>query len=297
MKPLGAKKSRILTILALVLPIEILFFFITIFPFILQIYLSFTPWQPGFGDWWTSSIHGFKNYISLFTKDVRFLISIGRTVLMLIVAVSAEFVLGLILAHLFTKAFPAKKVLLPIFLLPMMLIPVVVGYDFFLMFQPGGPINGIISFITNSNFRFNWLADPDAAFFAVIITDIWHWTPFLFLLLYSGLLALPETPIKAAKVLGASNWQIFWRVKIPMLKRILLVAVVIRAMEFAKLFDELYVLTKGGPGFATETMSYYIYVSTTWYHKIGYTSAAAIIVLILTLIPVSLGFRRVLRLE
>ena len=86
-------------------------------------------------------------------------------------------------------------------------------------------------------------------------------------------------------------------VKIPMLKRILLVAVVIRAMEFAKLFDELYVLTKGGPGFATETMSYYIYVLTTWYHKIGYTSAAAIIILILTLIPVSLGFRRVLKLE
>ncbi|MFQ5761916.1 MAG: carbohydrate ABC transporter permease [Candidatus Bathyarchaeia archaeon] len=281
--------------LVLIAPIEILLFLIIMFPFALEIYLSTTPWQPMLGEWWESPFIAYKNYVTLLGKDIRFLMSLARTAMLVGLGVSIEVMLGLGLATLFTRRFAGKKMMFSIMLIPMMIIPVVVGYDFYMLFLRFGPINEVISWITGTVFEFDWLADPRGAFVALLVTDVWHWTPLMFLILYSGLVALPENPVKAAKVLGASAWQIFWKIKFPMLRNLLLLALVIRTMEMMKFFDEIFVMTGGGPGFATETLSMFTYDQAILSMKLGYSAGAAIIILLISVALITFAVWPVLK--
>ncbi len=283
-------------ILILVGPIHALLFSLLLFPFLLEIFVALSSWTPYGGEWWQAEFNYGINFQKLIV-DLRFLLSIGRTALITGIAVGAEFIFGLILALTFTRRFKGKKVLVSLFLVPMFIMPIIVGYDFWMLLQPSGPINHAISVITGTEFSVKWLARPNLAVFSIIITDIWHWTPFMFLILMSGLLAVPENPVHAAKVLGASTWQIFKDIKLPMIKNIILIAVVIRAMEVMKLFDEIYIMTGGGPGFATETISLYTYTMGLVNARFGFASAAAIIILLMTLIIISKIVRPVLRVE
>jgi len=282
-------------ILSLMGPIFALMSFILLVPFALEIYLSTTPWQPIIGDWWAAPFIGADNYVTLLTKDFRFLMSLARTALLVTVAISIEFWLGLSFALLISQKIRGRKIFFSILLLPMMIMPIIVGYDMYMLFQAVGPVNYLLSLVSGQNIQWAWLGDDTLAFITLVITDVWHWTPFIFLVLLSGLMALPQNPINAAKVLGASNWQIFWHIKFTMLRKIVLIAVVIRGMELMKFFDELYILTGGGPGFATETLSMFTYLSAIQYSKIGYSSAAAIIILIIAVTLITYAVRPVLR--
>lgn len=279
----------------LVGPFFILFFLIVLFPFLLEMYLSYTPWHPRAGDWWTASFIGAQNYYKLFTKDTRFLLSLARTAFFVGVVVGIEFGIGLLLAVMFTKEFYGKRVAFSLLLLPMMMMPIIVGYDFYMIFQPNGPINHALSIVSGKSITINWLNEPALAWVALIITDVWHWTPFMFLILLSGLVSLPPNIIDAAKVLGGTRWRIFKDIQLPMLKNIIIIAIVIRAMEAMKLFDEIYIMTGGGPGTATETLSIYTYIFGAVNVRIGYTSAAAIIILMLTVIVIGYAIRPVIR--
>ncbi|MBE0582667.1 MAG: sugar ABC transporter permease, partial [Desulfofustis sp.] len=156
------------------------------------------------------------------------------------------------------------------------------------LFQSNGPINQIIALLAGSEMTVEWFRSAPFAVTAVIITEVWHWTPLFFLILLSGLNAIPENPIRAAVILGASPRQVFWRVVLPMLKPVITVAFVIRSMEIIKLFDEVYMLTRGGPGSATETISLYIYKLAFNDFQLAYGAAAAFIVLLGSLLLVHL---------
>ena len=283
-------------ILILVGPIHALLFSLLLFPFLLEIFVALSAWTPYGGEWYRADFNYGVHFQKLAT-DLRFLTSIGRTVLITVIAVTLEFTCGLILALTFTRRFKGKRVLVSLFLIPMFIMPIIVGYDFWMLLQPSGPINHALSVVTGLDITTKWLAHSDLAVFSIILTDVWHWTPFMFLILMSGLLAVPENPVHAAKVLGASTWQIFKDIKLPMLKNIILIAVVIRALEVMKLFDEIYIMTGGGPGFATETISLYIYTMGLVNARFGYGTAAAIIILLLTLIIISKIVRPVMRRE
>jgi multiple sugar transport system permease protein len=247
--------------LLMTLPAQLLLVFIFTFPALMQIYISLTWWTPGDGTIWIyayESFVWFDNYVELITSE-RLWEPIGRTMLILIVVVPVEFVIGFGLAVLFVDSFPGKRVFYSILLTPMMVVPAVAGYMFFMLFQSNGPINQILSLLTGTDVELVWLGDTTLAMIAVMIADIWQWTPLMFLILLAGILGVPEDQLKAATLLGANWGQKFWRIVLPRMRTVIIIAIVIRAVEAFKLFDVMYVMTKGGPGVATETISIYIY--------------------------------------
>jgi multiple sugar transport system permease protein len=265
----------------LTLPAQILVLFIAVFPLLMQLYISLTDWTPLDGTgWWTAwkTWNRLANYSDLAT-DARFWSALWRTAVVMLVCVPVEFLLGLALATLFTDDFPGKRVFYSILLMPMMVVPAVAGYMFYLFFQSGGPVNGILSALTGHTIAIAWLSDPKLALAAVMITDIWQWTPLMFLILLAGLVGVPGDQIKAATLLGANAWQRFLTIVLPKMKTIIIIALAIRVIENFKIFDTLYIMTGGGPGVATETISVYIYKVTTQDLLWSYVAAIALAIL------------------
>ncbi|TJV60852.1 MAG: sugar ABC transporter permease, partial [Mesorhizobium sp.] len=210
----------------LTLPAQILVLFIAVFPLLMQLYISLTDWSPlsGLG-WWSawSLWNNFANYTDL-AADARFWSALKRTAIVMIVCVPAEFLLGLALATLFADEFPGKRIFYSILLMPMMVVPAVAGYMFFMLFQSGGPVNDILSALSGFPVTIAWLSDPTLALIAVMLADIWQWTPLMFLILLAGLVGVPEDQIKAATLLGANPWQRFVTIVLPKMKTIIIIA-------------------------------------------------------------------------
>lgn len=268
--------------LRLTLPAQVLVLFISLFPLLMQLYISLTDWSPLSGAAWPRAWefwNSFANYIDLIGDD-RLWSALGRTALVMAVCVPLEFGLGLALATLFVDDFPGKRVAYSILIMPMMVVPAVAGYMFFMLFQSGGPVNDILSWFTSEPVTIAWLSDPTLAMVAVMAADIWQWTPLMFLILLAGLVGVPEDQLKAATLLGASPVQRFLTIVIPRMKVIIIIALAIRCIEAFKIFDTLYIMTGGGPGVATETISVYIYKITTQDLIWGYVAAIALAILI-----------------
>lgn len=262
---------------ALVTPGQLLLAFLVAFPAVVAIYISFTNWTPTTGREWYSAWRfwtWFSNYGSALSAG-GFWHSILRTLLIVVLALAVEFALGFSLALLFVRNFRGRSLLTVVFLLPMMVVPAVAGFIFYMLFQTDGPINAMFGT------HVGWLSDPSIAPYSIVIVDIWQWTPLMFLIFLSGLVALPEDQLNAARILGASWWQQLRRLVLPMMKPIILIALIIRAMEAFKIFDAPWLMAQGGPGDATTTISVYLYrqvaVATRW----SYASAASIVVLII----------------
>lgn len=272
----------------LTLPGQIISVVVLVLPLLVAFYMSFTDWTPTRGSLLKATFVGLDNYKELLVYDQRFLEAVGRTLLLGVVCLSLEFLLGLGLAVLFLREFRGKKVLFSAFLTPMMVLPVVVGYTFWMLFQSNGPINQVLMWISGQDTAIEWFRNSWFALTAVVVTEVWHWTPLFFLILLSGLNAVPENPVRAAVILGASPRQVFWRVVLPMLKPVIMVAFVIRAMEVIKLFDEVFLLTRGGPSTSTETISLYIYKLAFADFQLAYGAAAAFLVLLGTLVLIHL---------
>lgn len=278
----------------LTLPAQILVLFISAFPLLMQLYISVTDWSPlsGIG-WWNAweMWNSFANYTDL-AGDTRFWSALQRTAIVMLVCVPAEFLLGLALATLFADDFPGKRIFYSILLMPMMVVPAVAGYMFFMLFQSGGPVNDILSRIIGTPVTIAWLSDPNLALIAVMIADIWQWTPLMFLILLAGVVGVPEDQMKAATLLGANAWQRFTTIVLPKMKTIIIIALAIRVIENFKIFDTLYIMTGGGPGVATETISVYIYKVTTQDLIWGYVAAIALAILIVLSIVAVYAMKR-----
>ena len=272
----------------LILPGQIVSLFVLVVPLLVAFYMSFTDWTPTRGSLLQATIVGLDNYKELLVYDTRFVEAVIRTVLISVVCLSLEFVFGLALAVLFMREFRGKAMLFSAFLTPMMILPVVVGYTFWMMFQSNGPINQVLMLAFGTDVGPQWFRSAPLAILAVVITEVWHWTPLFFLILLSGLNAIPENPVRAAVILGATPRQVFWRIVLPMLKPVIIVAFVIRSMEIIKLFDEVFMLTRGGPGTSTETISLYIYKLAFADFQLAYGAAAAFLVLLGTLVLIHL---------
>jgi multiple sugar transport system permease protein len=267
--------------LILVAPLQLLLWFLLIIPTLIVLYLSLVNWQPIMGvDWWQAPWAWFGNYARVLS-DTRFWEALLRTAGVVMAAVALELLLGLGLALLFVQDFPGKRFLTSVVLYPMMLPWVVVGLVFYLMFLERGPVNYALELLFGPGATFDWLGSPAAALGVVILADVWQWTPFMFLILYSGLGALPREPREAGMTLGASNWQIFRHISLPLLRPIITVAAVIRALEAFKIFDLVFIITRGGPGTATESVSLYIYLLSAVYGQLSYAAAMAVLILVL----------------
>jgi multiple sugar transport system permease protein len=274
-------------------PGQLVMLFIVLFPAGLAIYLGFTEWTPTTGtDVWGAYQywHWFDGYWEVL-RDGTFWSAMWRTVLFTVVSVGVEFLIGFGLAMLFLKEFRGRGVLTLFFLLPMMVVPAVSGFVFFMLFQVDGPLNEGLTWLLGREVTILWLENPSLALWSAMIVDIWQWTPLMFLILLSGLVALPEDQMNQARILGASGWHQFRYLILPMMKPIILIALIIRSIEVFKVFDAPYLLTQGGPGDSSTTISVWLYREVIINSRWGFACAAAIIVLILVTIAGAFAVR------
>ena len=226
---------------------------------------------------------GLDNFRRVFTdRQVRE--AVEMTGIFVAVAVTAEILLGLVLAFLFNREIYARGVLRAIIMLPIFATPVAVGYLFFTIFyEEGGPLGWTgIPFLSN----------PTWALISIIIVDIWQWTPFCFLVFLAALQGVPDELYEAARIDGASNLDMLLRVLLPLLQPTILIVLLLRLAEALKLFDVPFALTGGGPGIATQSYSFLAFRVGLRYFDLGYASAMAYVLLIVVMIIVTLFFRR-----
>lgn len=265
----------------LVLPAQLTMLAVVLVPTLIVIWLALTDWQPTQAiPWWDAQIVWLWNFYDLW-YDERFINAVARTVFVVAVSIAVELGLALGLALLFVEDWWWKRFAVSIIVLPMMIIPVDAANAFFMLFNDRGPINHVISLLIGGPFVFSWLSDPTWAILPIMLCEIWQWTPLMFLMVLTGLLGLPQNQIRAAVALGASPARIFRRIMLPLLLPVIGIAVLIRSIETFKIFDAVYILTRGQPGGATETISMYMYNGAFVYFRMGYIAAAALIVLVL----------------
>lgn len=275
--------SKIPYNIKLVLPAQLTIMAVVVVPTLILVWLSLTDWQPTQNvPWFKATFYWFWNFYDLW-YDERFINSVVRTIFVVTVCVAIELVLALGLALLFLEEWPWRKVAVSIIILPMMIIPVDAANAFFMLFNERGPINHLVSLVTGESFEFSWLSHPTWAMVPIMLAEIWQWTPLMFLLVLTGLMNLPQNQVRAAIGLGAGPVRIFFRVMLPLLVPVISIALVIRAIETFKIFDPVYILTRGQPGGATETISMYMYNGAFVYFRMGYIAAAALLVLVVVI--------------
>jgi len=242
----------------------------------------------------TGSGYGLDNYFRL-ARDRFFLVSLGQTLLYTTLALAVEFPLGLTLALLVDREFRGRRLLRSILLIPMLLPPVVVAVIWRLILNAEfGVLNGALRSLGLDTSGLTWFGSEKSAMLSVVLVDVWEWTPFLFLLLLAGLQGLPVEPFEAARIDGASPSQVFLRLTLPMLRPVIAVAVLLRGMDLLRVFDQIFILTQGGPGFATETVTLYIYRTAFRYWNFGYAAAMSFVLLAATTV-IARAFLRLLR--
>lgn len=263
---------------------------LTIYPLLFSLFLSFHKWsltKPG--PW---RFVGLKNYLSII-QNPEFWRIILNTFIFTFSAVTLQFGAGLGLALLFSREIKGESVLRSLLVLPMMVPPILVGLLWLFMYKKDfGIINNMLKLLRIE--PITWLSKPLTAMPAVIIADTWQWTPFMFLLLLAGLRSLPQEIYESSQIDGASFWQTFRYVTLPLLKPVISIAIIIRFMDAFRVFDKIFQLTGGGPGVSTETISLYIYRNGFRYFNMGYASALSYFALII-IIAFSMIYIRVLR--
>jgi multiple sugar transport system permease protein len=225
---------------------------------------------------------GLKNYIDLFNNS-DFINSLRVTFLFVVSAIAIEFTLGMSLALLLNRNLHGKGIIRSMILLPMMCTNVVIGLTWRLLFNyEFGIINFYLSQLHLTPVE--WLSVPSLAMVSVIIVDVWNTTSFVALMLLAGLQSLPDEPFEAARIDGATSWQTFAFITLPLLRQSILVALLWRLIDTFRIFDVIYLLTAGGPAHATETVSIYVYNYGFKSFNLGYASAASYIMIFIMLI-------------
>ena len=257
---------------------------ILIFPIIFTIRLSLSGWNS-----YTPEMNfiGITNYIRLFTDDPRFWESFFRLSFLSVSTVILQYIIGFALALMVWREIKFKRFFRVIFLIPMMTTPVIMTVIWRTFFHESlGPVNDILGNIGIGPIL--WLSDPVIAKFTVIIVEVWQWTPFMFLLLLAGLLSLPKEPFLAAAIDGASPLRKFVYVTFPLMAPISIGAIIIRLIEASKIMDTVFVLTSGGPGTATETSSFYIYIKGLREFQMGYAATLSFTYLVIMIISLTI---------
>lgn len=262
-----------------------------VLPLINLLYTSFhdVTWSGGQA---TFTSVGFAHYASL-PSDPLLRAGLGNTLIFALFAVAGQMVLGFALALLCSRVTRGRVFYRALFILPILVPGIVIGAIWKLMLNfDFGLINQMVELLGFE--ARNWLGDKETALASIIVVDIWHWTPFCFLLLLAGLESLPQDPYEAAKIDGASWWQELRFITLPLMAPALLVTFAFRLVIAFKVFDEVYLLTAGGPGTATEVLSFTLYQRFFREDRAGYGGAMAIAIMFICalLLVVALSVRR-----
>ena len=232
---------------------------------------------------------GLENYVTAFSDPV-FIRALTNTVVYSIEVVILQVVVALILALLIRNYFPGIGVFRSAYFLPVMTSLVVVSTVWKIMYHTdNGLINSIVRSFSLAPIP--WLTSPDVALLSMVIVGVWKEVGFSMLVLLGGLQGIPQDLYEAGAIDGATGWNAFWKITLPLLRRAMLFVVVLATINAFKLFVPIYVMTEGGPADSTQSLVYYIYRSAFSYYKVGYASALSFILLIMVVILAAIQFR------
>ncbi|CUI73292.1 carbohydrate ABC transporter permease [Cognatishimia activa] len=267
-------------------PAAVVLVFALLYPIGYMVYASFLDWSPSqrIGQ---ADFIGLRNYANLLT-DAAFLESFWVTIKFAAVVVTLEMVIGVGLALLLDRNIRGMSLLRTIFILPMMIAPIVVGLMWRYMYHPTvGIFNRTIK---NLGFETGipWLSDSTWSFIAVVIADVWQWTPFIFILALAAMQSLPRSALEAAEIDGATEWQKVIMIKIPLMMPVLIVTLLLRLIDAFKVLEVIMVLTNGGPGLSTEIVALRIFRTAQEFQELG-EAAAMSNLLLLMLMALTIG--------
>lgn len=236
---------------------------------------------------------GLQNYAYL-VKDKRMWLALGHTMIFLVIALPIELLLGLAMAQLFLEKLPGRQVFIALLVLPVVISPIVAGATWSLMFDNRfGPINQIIGWLMGKEVALLWTFNPHLVYPAILVAEIWQWTPFMFLLLLAALANVDKSQLEAAAIDGAGYWRTFRKIVLPSIWPVMAIALLIRALDLFRLFDVVWALTQGGPGTMTETISMFTYVQGFRQFETSYTAAVALLIIVLLSVALIWALRRV----
>lgn len=272
----------------LVLPALLTMCAVLVYPLAYSLWISFFDWN-------ITSVGrpflGLRNYVEALTNASSQFIFV-QNIAFTVICIALEFAIGMALALLLARQFAGRGLARTLLLLPMLTAPVLAGFNFRWIFNDRfGLANQLL--IQLGLQPYAWLADANLARAVIVLVTIWQGIPFMMLLLLAGLESLPTSPFEAAIVDGASAWQRFLHISLPLLRPVIVVAVSLRVIDLFRTFDTIYIITFGGPGHATELLPFYIYRAAFSSGRFGFASALSYIVLALTLLLlIPLFYRR-----
>jgi multiple sugar transport system permease protein len=269
------------------LPAIVFIALLMVFPILYTLYLSFTNWNLTSG--MEPAFVGLNSYLRVFSEP-RFLQALGRTFTFTLFAVAIEVVLGVAIALILNRAFVGKSIAKLLLLLPLVATPVAVGIVFNLFYDPTiGLLNFALSALGLPQGR--WVSSEDSVIASLVLVDVWQWTPMITLIVLAGLAGLSEEPVEAARVDGASEWQILSYVTIPMVMPVILTAMILRLIDALKTFDIIFAMTGGGPGYASETLNIMGFKYSFEYFRMG-QSSVILVALFLVVLLCSMGIMK-----
>jgi multiple sugar transport system permease protein len=254
-------------------------FLIVIIPIVFNLYLAFNKWTIGLGQ---PRFIGLGNFLELLS-DERVLNGVMVMIYFSGLSLTLEMVLGLLIAVYFNRQFKGSEVVQAIYILPFAATPVAVALIWRIMLNPEiGVLNYLLRSVGLPTSL--WVSSPQTVIPALVMVDVWKWTPMITLIVLAGLKSLPHEPYEAARVDGASALQIFWYITLPLIRPVLIAALMLRSLDNLKEFDMIYTITQGGPGIASETLYLYSYMVGFSFFKAGYGSALMVVVFLIVLV-------------
>jgi multiple sugar transport system permease protein len=219
---------------------------------------------------------GLANYADVFTGDTGFRNALAVTCYFTGLCVAIEVALGVALAQLLNREFVGKGVVRTLLMLPVAGTPVALALVWRHMYNPS---NGVFTWFAELLHLppQRWLADASTVLPSLILFDVWQWTPLVMLITLAGLVSLPSDYYEAAQIDGATPWQVFWRITLPLVRPTIVAAAMLRFMDSVKTFDQIYVTTQGGPGVASQTLNLYVFDQAFQYLHFGYASALLVV--------------------
>jgi multiple sugar transport system permease protein len=263
----------------LIVPAVVLLLLLTVFPIIYILYFSFFEYSSNVDV--PHQFVGLENFKRLLT-DEAFHNALKNTIFFTVVAVSIEFALGLGFALLVMNFIEKVSIIKTILLIPMMIAPIAVAITWKFLYAPFvSPFNHLRMKLGQAPILFT--SDVKLAMPSIIFVDIWQWTPFIFLMMLAGLASLPKEPYEAAQIDGASSWQQFRDLTWKFLQPVIIITLLLRIMDAFRLFDQVFILTRGGPASVTDTLSFHIYKVAFRFWDIGWAAAMSLFMLAVTL--------------